>query len=109
MKNSKAFRVQLVDDLMITAYKKKGKNIDKLFGDTYEWYVPYTTKSGRAGITMLQKVNGKYQWMSESDDGEIGQTVLYKEKVASVVAKYDICKMCKRKLYDTFCRCTGCV
>ena len=31
---SKAFRVQLVDDLMITAYKKKGKNIDKLFGDT---------------------------------------------------------------------------
>lgn len=84
---SKAFRVQLVDDLMITAYKKKGKNIDKLFGDTYEWYVPYTTKSGRAGITMLQKVNGKYQWMSESDDGEIGQTVLDKDKVASVVAK----------------------
>lgn len=41
---SKAFRVQLIDDLMITAYKKKGKNIDKLFGDTYEWYVPYTTK-----------------------------------------------------------------
>lgn len=84
---SKAFRVQLIDDLMITAYKKKGKNIDKLFGDTYEWYVPYTTKSGRAGITMLQKVNGKYQWMSESDDGEIGQTVLDKDKVASVVAK----------------------
>lgn len=84
---SKAFRVQLVDDLMITAYKKKGKNIDKLFGDTYEWYVPYTTKSGRAGITMLQKVNGKYQWMSESDDGEIGQTVLNKDKVASVVTK----------------------
>ena len=36
---------------------------------------------------MLQKVNGKYQWMSESDDGEIGQTVLDKDKVASVVAK----------------------
>lgn len=36
---------------------------------------------------MLQKVNGKYQWMSESDDGEIGQTVLDKDKVASVATK----------------------